>query len=215
MKYLKLFENFVQSEIDDICKQYGITNYTINSDGSIDVDGNINLNYKSLYKLPLKFNRVSGWFDCTGNHLTSLEGCPKYVGSGFSCSTNKLTNLEGCPNYVGRKFMCCYNDLTSLEGCPSYIGSDFDCSNTNITSLEGCPYIRGEFEFDNTPISSLIIDLFDYDVNIYLDYQETYNFLRKDCKIIKHLLEEALKDYNEYYNRSFEIPEKIEGYTYI
>ena len=39
MKYLKLFENFDQTKIDKICKKYGIENYTINPDGSIDVDG--------------------------------------------------------------------------------------------------------------------------------------------------------------------------------
>ena len=43
MKYLKLFEdwNTFEEYIDSICSKYGITNYTINSDGSIDVDGEI------------------------------------------------------------------------------------------------------------------------------------------------------------------------------
>ena len=27
--------------IDEICKKYGIENYTINDDGSIDVDGDV------------------------------------------------------------------------------------------------------------------------------------------------------------------------------
>jgi len=39
MKYLKkyrLFEN--HDEIHKICKEYGIENYTINGDGSIDVE---------------------------------------------------------------------------------------------------------------------------------------------------------------------------------
>ena len=31
MKHLKLFENF--NNIDSICKKFGRTNYTINSDG--------------------------------------------------------------------------------------------------------------------------------------------------------------------------------------
>ena len=30
-------------EIHDICKKYGIQNYTINPDGSIDVNGNVEL----------------------------------------------------------------------------------------------------------------------------------------------------------------------------
>jgi len=183
MKYLKLFENFDQSEIDKICKKYNIKNYTINPDGSIDVDGHVWLVNKDLTKLPLKFNRISMAFNCSGNRLTSLEGVPKEVGGLFDCSDNNLTSLEGCPNYVG-----------------------------------------GSFDYSYNPIS-IIIDLFNidgdyYSVNNYLDYQETYNFLRKDGKIVKHLLEEALKDFNEYYHKNVKFPNEIEeiesfGYTYI
>ena len=36
MKYLKIFEKF-----QPICTEFGITNYTINTDGSIDVDGDV------------------------------------------------------------------------------------------------------------------------------------------------------------------------------
>jgi hypothetical protein len=41
MRYLKkyeLFDNFLQkTKIKNICKKFGIYNYTINDDGSIDV----------------------------------------------------------------------------------------------------------------------------------------------------------------------------------
>ena len=53
MKYLKLFESF--NDIDSICKRYGIENYTINEDGSIDVDGNVSLSSQGLTELPLRF----------------------------------------------------------------------------------------------------------------------------------------------------------------
>ena len=46
-----------------ICKKYGITNYTINGDGSIDVNGNVNLIGYGLTELPLRFNRVGGFLD--------------------------------------------------------------------------------------------------------------------------------------------------------
>ena len=35
MKYLKLFENY--EDIHSICEEYGIENYTINDDESIDL----------------------------------------------------------------------------------------------------------------------------------------------------------------------------------
>ena len=106
MKHLKLFESF--SEIESICRKYGITNYTINSDGSVDVNGDVYLSNEGLTKLPLKFNIVSGGFYCFDNKLTSLEGAPKEVGGHFDCSYNELKSLEGAPKEVGGSFD--YND---------------------------------------------------------------------------------------------------------
>ncbi len=82
-------------EIIDICTKYGIENYIINPDGSIDVDGDVYLSYTELTELPLKFNRVCGDFSCTANELTSLEGSPNYVGGYFDCYWNPLESLDG------------------------------------------------------------------------------------------------------------------------
>jgi hypothetical protein len=101
MKHLieqRLFES--RKYIESICKKFGIKNWTLNEDGSIDVDGNVDLYFKRLNKLPLKFRNVSGYFDCSHNNLTSLEGSPKSVSGGFNCSYNKLTSLKGCPNQL-------------------------------------------------------------------------------------------------------------------
>ena len=110
--------------IHDICKKYKITNYTVNDDGSIDVNGNVWLSNKGLTELPLVFNKVSGYFDCSCNRLTSLKGSPKWVGSYFSCSKNKLKSLEFSPDYVGYFFSCEYNDLTD-NYCIAEIGGYF------------------------------------------------------------------------------------------
>ena len=100
------------NSIHDICKRYNITNYTINPDGSIDVDGGVDLYGKELTELPLRFNRVDGYFHCGGNKLTSLKGSPRWVGGIFSCSYNNLTSLEFSPEYVGGWLGCEFNDLT-------------------------------------------------------------------------------------------------------
>jgi hypothetical protein len=110
--------------ISSICKKYGIENYTINSDGSIDVDGNVNLWDKRLTELPLTFNKVNGYFDCSYNNLTTLKGCPRWVGSSFICSYNNLTSLEFSPDYVGSNFWCQYNKLTN-NYCDTEIGGNF------------------------------------------------------------------------------------------
>ncbi len=83
MKYLNKFNekktDEVYKKINHICKIYDIKNYTINPDESIDVNNvneGVNLYNKGLKKLPLKFNKINGDFDCDDNKLTSLEGSP-------------------------------------------------------------------------------------------------------------------------------------------
>ena len=107
-----------------ICKQYGIENYTINEDGSIDVDDDVWLTHGNLTELPLNFNKVTGSFNCSGNKLTSLKGSPRWIGGYFSCENNDLTSLEFSPDYVGDNFWCDYNNLTD-NYCDSEIGGGF------------------------------------------------------------------------------------------
>jgi hypothetical protein len=155
-KYLEFIKES-KEDIDSICKRYNIQNYTINDDGSINVDGNVDLSYRELTKLPLKFRHVGSDFYCNINQLTSLEGAPQTVGGGyFDCSDNQLTNLEGAPKTVGGDFNCSNNQLTSLEGCPKTVGGVFYCNNNQLTSLEGCPKtVGGDFDCDNNKLISL------------------------------------------------------------
>jgi len=110
-------KNLITKEEKDqiylICEEFNIVKYSINPDGSIDVDGNVELSYSGLVKIPLNFNKVSGLFRCDSNDLKSLEGCPKIVGGDFDCEGNFLTSLEGCPNSVGGYFDASHNDLIS------------------------------------------------------------------------------------------------------
>jgi hypothetical protein len=116
-----------------ICKKYGIENYTINPDGSIDVNGNVSLSWCELTELPLTFNKVTGYFNCIYNDLTSLKGSPKWVGRYFHCSNNNLTSLKGCPRWVGGYFICDDNRLTSLEFGPDYVSDGFYCEGNYLT----------------------------------------------------------------------------------
>ena len=176
MIYLKLFEGF--SDIKDICKKYRIKNYTINSDGSIDVDGDVNIAYMKLDKLPLRFNRIGGNFDCSVNHLTSLIGAPKEIGGNFYCNNNQLTSLEGAPKEVGGFFDCRYNQLTSLEGAPKEVGGFFDCNNNKLTSLEGAPKSVGTyFNCRYNLLPQPIYDNYQY-IEEIIKWQDEYNIWR-------------------------------------
>jgi len=123
-----------------------IKNYKINSDGTVDVSGNVDIVDKDLETIPVQFGEVSKNFYCLHNNLTSLEGSPKKVGGIFSCSGNNLTSLKGAPEYVGKDFYCSNNKLTSLKGAPKHVGGDFYCNNNNLTTLKGTlKYVGGNF----------------------------------------------------------------------
>jgi len=97
-------------------EDFGIYEYKFNSDGTLDVFQNVNLQHKHLTELPFKFGKVDGIFNCNGNNLKSLKGAPKVVNGNFYCSDNKLTSLKGAPKVVYGYFSCRNNNLTSLEG---------------------------------------------------------------------------------------------------
>jgi len=136
MKYLKLYESWLSKKIDnykihEICEKYNIKNYTINSDGSIDVDSGVYLDYKNLKKLPLKFNKINGWFNCSYNYLTTLEGSPVEVNGNFYCSNNKLTSFKYAPKIIRGNFYCRINNINSFEYFPSFVKDGFYCDNYN------------------------------------------------------------------------------------
>jgi hypothetical protein len=156
MRYLKLFEGYQsESEVAEICKEYGIENWTLNSDGLVDVDGNVDLSECMLTKLPLKFGHVTGYFYCADNLLTTLEGAPHTVGNFFNCQSNQLTSLEGAPHTVGSGFQCENNNLTSLEFAPKSVGSNFWCKFNNIRSFDGLVNIGGDFYCADNPLSNI------------------------------------------------------------
>jgi len=129
MKYLKLFENHqTETEVAKICKEYGIKNWTLNSDGLVDVDANVVLYNCDLTELPLKFGTVTDYFNCDNNKLTSLKGSPHTVGSFFSCERNQLDSLEFAPKSIRGFISCENNNIRSFDGLVN-IGSNFYCSS--------------------------------------------------------------------------------------
>ena len=96
--------------IESWCEEMGIQNYTINSKGEIDVDGEVDLRHNIFKELPYKFGKVNGRFDMEGcKNLISLKNCPNEIGRYFDVSVcKKLESLEGCPKEVGEDFYC-YN----------------------------------------------------------------------------------------------------------
>jgi hypothetical protein len=150
MKYLKLFESHqTEAEVAEICKTYGIENWTLNSDGLVDVDGHVNLNGKVLYtigrysleKLPLRFGTVTGYFLCNNNKLTTLEGAPHTVGDSFWCRENNIRSFEGLVN-IGGNFYSIDNPVWDIYQIINPIDNKWD--NELMDFFNDLDIIRGE-----------------------------------------------------------------------
>jgi hypothetical protein len=208
------FINESNQDIHFICKEYGIKNYSINDDGSVDVDGDVDLSDKGLTKLPLKFRKVSGDFNCDNNQLTSLEGCPQKVGRDFYCSNNKLTSLEGSPQSVGGSFYCDDNKLTSLEGSPQSVGGNFSCDNNKLKDVYGLKEgfkIGGDIYLYDNPVYEIFKLFPEYRYSEVIEYLNEYEVVRDGNKVILQALEMVFEE------MVLEVPEieYIEGYEII
>lgn len=177
MNYLKNFKEIryfesvkSKEEIKKLCSYYlggpgpddfpaldeNEIDYTINSDGSVDVNGDVYLNnfdmrvFRSSYskELPIKFNRVSGNFYCSYNQLTTLKGAPEYVDGDFICVHNNLITLEYAPKYVGGDFICKHNDLNTLKYGPQTVKGNYVCNYNRIVDFNYTTKIGGDFISD-------------------------------------------------------------------
>lgn len=140
---IKLFESFV---VKTLCEKYNIENYTINADGSIDVDGDVM--FEDIEEIPIKFNRVNGDFYIDDNDLKSLKNSPIYVSGDFTCTNCQLDSLEYSPMYVGGRFVCSFNKLENLSGANGEYGSFIAMFNKLLT-LDFGGKVSKEFKIAN------------------------------------------------------------------
>jgi hypothetical protein len=118
-------------EIKDICNYYGIFGYTINPDGSIDVNGDVKLTDAGLGRIPIKFNKVDGYFECSYNKLTDLENFPNEISGSVYLTGNNLKNLKGFGKVGGITYLHS-NPLESLEGYNGNYGRLFVNSRNKL-----------------------------------------------------------------------------------
>lgn len=162
-QHVKLYEDYLggyfktKAGVKHWLDDRGIKNYTINEDLTVDVDGDVDLKGYQLTHLPVQFGEVQSTFQINLNHLTTLKGCPKYVGGYFYCDDNNLTSLEGCPTYIGGDFHCDYNKLKELRYGPDRVGGDYVCSNNELTDLVGLPLhtLNSDLNCQNNKLTTL------------------------------------------------------------
>ena len=104
-----------KKEVEDWLISMKIANYVINEDLTVDVEGNVNISYKNLKEIPVKFGKINGGFSCSDNALTSLEGCPRIVNGSFYCNYNHLGSLDYCPEVINGSFNCSNNEINKFK----------------------------------------------------------------------------------------------------
>ena len=172
MRYLKLYENF--EDIDKICQNYVIHNYTINKDGSVDVDDGVGIVGYNLWELPLKFGKVNGSFNCEQNKLTSLIGSPTEVFGIFCCGLNQLVTLVGGPKIVRGNYHCSNNVLVDVYGFPE----NFNPENFVY--------------YYNNPVVEIINLVNDSFLAVkFIKWLNEFDAIREKCTVVEQRLEEA------------------------
>lgn len=180
MNFINTIKNFFSSErkrIRNICEYLNIKNYKIQSDLSVDVNGDVEIIDMPKFQLSFQFGIISGKFvikntgiktceffpkevedlsiECNEN-LESLEGCPKVVGRNFYCGGNhKLSSLKGCPERIEGSFTTISCNLSNLKGGPKEVIGFYNCSYSFLDSLEGAPKECRSFDCNNNNLKSL------------------------------------------------------------
>lgn len=181
MKNIKTFEGFwdflkskssiKHREIKSACDKLGIQNYTINDNGTVDVNGGglrLYLNQdkvkvNEITKTLINFNKVNGDVDISirwsKNGRAGTNQIPftfNEVTGDFLLTHSKLETLKGCPKKVGGDFNVACNILKDLEGAPETVDGDFIVNDNILHSLVGSPrYVGGDFDISSNSIESL------------------------------------------------------------
>lgn len=125
--------------IDYIMDALKVEKYKIKEDLTVDVDGDVDFSVGMLKKIPVKFGKVTGNFNCSYNALNNLTNSPTQIGGIFNCSGNEIYTLIKGPSYVAGGYFCTDNRLENLEGFPMYCEIIFDARRNKLKSLNGCP----------------------------------------------------------------------------
>lgn len=145
-----------KEDIEIWLKKYAIKRYTINSDLSVDVLGDVNLSKLPLSELPFKFGSVKGIFSISDCLFTTLKNVNlPYYADVFIVRNNQLKSLEGCPQT--QTLNASYNQLKDLmflpSGCQRLIVSHNQLSGT----LDFYTSMIGSLDIRNNCVEKLIL----------------------------------------------------------
>ena len=104
-----------KQEIHNMCRDHGITNYTINDDMSVNVYQAVTLkDYPEENYIPVNFNKVEYGFECSFCDIESLKGAPNYIGENFECEGNHIKTFEYFPSVIKESILLSGNEVAEL-----------------------------------------------------------------------------------------------------
>jgi hypothetical protein len=141
-----------------------IKKWTIKDNGVVDVNDKVNILHMLEHELPVQFGTVMGSFDIFNTGLSTLKGCPKFVGGYFDCGNTMISSFEHAPLQT-RNFMCNNVPITSFSGIHrvlKQVNGYFECMDedssrppTHILGLLLIPGIQ-EIYFDSPIVSTIM-----------------------------------------------------------
>jgi hypothetical protein len=152
------------------CDKLNIQNYTINDDGTVDVNGDLNIylvqdkvKKGEKHDILINFNKINGsvdinlqWRKAGRAGQGQLPFTFNEVTGSFHSTHNMLETLIGCPKKVGGCFDVRTNRLHTLEGAPETVGGYFCASGNSLDDLKGSPkYVGGNFDVSDSSLKTL------------------------------------------------------------
>lgn len=158
----------LQKKIDKWLIDQEISNYTINDDNTVSVDGDLELIGLRYKQLPVTFKEVTGDIKITGGMLANLQGLPKEINGHLSIASADNITLIGAPRRVGGldihgTILTTFTsspireitgdvtltamNLTNLMGLPAEISGSLTINSNyegRLKSLDGCPQTVGK-----------------------------------------------------------------------
>ena len=78
--------------------------------------------------------------------MQSVAASTPFLITNFSCAFNNLSSLSGCPKWVGGDFFCHGNKLEELNG-PEFVDGDFIIDKSIVNLLDERYEINNDFEY--------------------------------------------------------------------
>lgn len=181
--------------IESILKKHQIENYYIHPDGTVDVDGNVDIRDTKYKHLPVKFGLVTKHFMIVNCTITTLVGSPERVRGNFMFTRTNVSSFEGVPKVIeGELHYSDNKNLYSPKGLEELqLGEGFYPDKINST---------------DSPLTSIFVLFKDFE-----DFRRSlfYNYIvyqRGTWKIYLKGFQDALDELD------IPLPEKVRDYPY-